>query len=252
MRFPASLYHSGTSGIALPAGNKSDYPDAFKQKSRLTYYSSLFNSIEINSTFKKLPMHKTIARWVTETSEAFQFTFKLSKSITHNKNLQFAEDDVHRFLEAIHYAGSKKGCILIQFPGKTKRDSAPQLEHLIALMQTSPLIAGWKIAVEFRHSSWYHKDIYDLLGKYHSAVVFHDLFNAPPSPEIVTGGFAYLRFHGTEQGYRGGYSEEQLAICAQRIRSWNAAGVPVYVYFNNTLGEAAGNLVTLNRMLEAD
>ncbi|HEY8955872.1 DUF72 domain-containing protein, partial [Chitinophaga sp.] len=48
------LYRSGTSGLVLPVPNKQSFPPAFRDKSRLTYYASLFNSIEINSSFYKV------------------------------------------------------------------------------------------------------------------------------------------------------------------------------------------------------
>ena len=63
----------GISGIMVP-GKKEDYPEAFRNGSRLKYYSSLFNTIEINSTFHKLPLPSTLARWNSEVPEDFKFT----------------------------------------------------------------------------------------------------------------------------------------------------------------------------------
>lgn len=51
----------GTSGIVV-SGNKLSFPAAFQYKSRLDYYSSLFNTLEINSTFYKVPMQSTFEK----------------------------------------------------------------------------------------------------------------------------------------------------------------------------------------------
>jgi len=55
-------FYSGISGLQLPIP-KYLFPDPYKQSSRLTYYASLFNSIEINSSFYKIPLSTTIAKW---------------------------------------------------------------------------------------------------------------------------------------------------------------------------------------------
>src|ERR1700742_2047581 len=113
MNRPATLepikFYTGTSGLALPVPNKQFYPEAFKGKSRLSYYASLFNSIEINSSFYKTPIASTVRRWVQEVPEDFRFTFKLSKAVTHNKPMAFDDAVLEKFMEAIDEAGAKKG-----------------------------------------------------------------------------------------------------------------------------------------------
>src|ERR1700712_4410010 len=96
----SSLIYIGTSGLVLPVPNKKSFPEGFQDKSRLTYYSSLFNTIEINSSFKKIPQFKTAQRWAAEVPDDFRFTIKLSKWITHNKDLAFDPADVKHFIES--------------------------------------------------------------------------------------------------------------------------------------------------------
>lgn len=242
---------SGTSGLVVPEANKRLFPVAFQDKSRLTYYSSLFNSIEINSSFKKLPMPRTIEKWIASVPDDFQFTFKCSNVITHNKGLVFDVKDIHRLFEVIHSAGKKKGCLLVQFPGKLTISFAEQFANLIKEIRQADLKREWKIAIEFRHSSWYTKNIYQLLARYKAALVYHDMpSSSPPLPDAVSA-FIYLRFHGPEKGYRGSYTDEFLMAHAENIKGWLAEGKHVYVYFNNTLGSAAINLATLNRFVHA-
>ncbi len=118
-----STLHSGTSGLVLPVP-KHLYPPEFKGKSRLTYYSSLFNSVEINSSFYKAPMISTVSKWAESVPDNFQFTFKLCKAITHVKGLLFNPEDVYDFMQTIAYAGNKIGCLLVQFPPGLKVENA--------------------------------------------------------------------------------------------------------------------------------
>src|ERR1700712_1218858 len=128
-------FYSGTSGLVLPVPNKQLYPPQFQDKSRLTYYASLFNSIEINSSFYKVPQASTVKKWATEVPDGFRFTFKLWRDITHNKGLAFNPADVDRFIRVINEAGDKKGSLLIQFPPSVMVASFNQLEHLLMSIQ---------------------------------------------------------------------------------------------------------------------
>jgi uncharacterized protein YecE (DUF72 family) len=70
--------------------------------------------------------------------------------------------------------------------------------------------------------------------------------------ELTSDQFVYLRFHGPEGGYRGSYSDQFLQEYASYVREWIDEGRTVYVYFNNTMGNAVQNLITLNDMVKND
>ena len=108
-------YYTGLSGLQLPVP-KYLYPAPFENASRLTYYASLFNSIEINSSFYKIPQLATVRKWAGEVPDHFKFTFKLWKGITHNKGLEFSTEDLSAYFKSINGVTDKKGCLLIQFP----------------------------------------------------------------------------------------------------------------------------------------
>src|ERR1700755_1217681 len=73
------VYRSGTSGLVLAEPNKLAYPEVYRNGSRLAYYATLFNSIEVNSSFYKIPRQITFARWATEVPDGFRFTVKMWK-----------------------------------------------------------------------------------------------------------------------------------------------------------------------------
>lgn len=244
---PNGNFYSGTSGVVLPVPNKLSFPPEFQEKSRLTYYASLFNSVEINSSFYKVPMPATVQKWAESVPEDFRFTFKLWKGITHNKGLDFKVEDVNHFMQVIAQAGSKKGCLLVQFPPSLKVSGIRQTEKLMLAIQQADSAQNWKIALEFRDRSWYVEETYDLLNDYNMGIVLHDK-SAAASPLLEPAtAFVYLRFHGPGGNYKGSYDDGFLYEYAQYIKDWQRDGKSVYVYFNNTMGDAIKNLASLNQ-----
>jgi uncharacterized protein YecE (DUF72 family) len=237
-------FYGGTSGlqIAMP---KRDFPAEHAEKSRLAYYAHHENSLEVNSSFYKVPQAKTIARWVAEVPEDFRFTFKLWKEITHQKNLLFKAEDVHRFMQAIVPAAEKQGCLLVQFPPSLQVAAFPQFRELLQLLKTF----DWPVAVEFRHPSWYQDNIYEYLNTQQTALVIQDMPKSATPLELTADELVYLRFHGPSGNYKGSYSEGFLYEYALYIQEWQQEGKIVYVYFNNTAGAALENLNFLKRCL---
>ena len=110
--------------------------------------------------------------------------------------------------------------------------------------------SGWNMAMEFRNSSWYEREVYELLEEFDVSLVIHDIAASATPLNLVTGKFIYLRFHGPEPRYRGSYTNESLQQYAAYIREWMKEGKTVYAYFNNTVGDAVGNLITLNSYVD--
>lgn len=240
------VFRSGTSGLVLTEPNKLAYPKEFQNKSRLEYYASQFNSIEINSSFYKIPRCQTYSNWAAMVPDDFQFTVKLWQGITHEESFQNA--DLEKFFHAIDCLGIHKGCLLIQFAAKTKMDFSGFDRLLESIRMLDPR-EKWRIAVEFRNKQWYEKEIFEILDEFHAALVLHDMPNSLP-PEINKSvDFIYMRFHGEKGDYRGSYSDGFLKAKAKQTQEWMKEGKDVYAYFNNTAGDAAANLKTLHEMV---
>jgi len=243
-------FYSGTSGLVLPVPNKQSYPPEFQNSSRLCYYGSLFNSIEVNSSFYKVPMGATVAKWADSVPDGFKFTFKLWRDITHQKNLAFNPADVERFMQVINHCSQHKGCLLVQFPPGLHSSNIASLQNLLSVIRDADPDAEWKTAIEFRHPSWYTGNVFELLDRYKATLVIHDMpaSIAPLNP--ISDDFVYLRFHGPEGRYSGSYQDDFLAEYATYVTEWLTEGKSVYVYFNNTMGDALKNLVTLNKLIK--
>lgn len=230
----------GTSNVVLP-GNKKTFPLAYQSSTRLSYYSTLFNSVEINQSFYKTPLFSTYKKWAGEVPDDFTFTIKVSKQITHAKNLDSDISAVHEFMQAADGLGAKKGCLLVQFPGKIGLESFSEVEKILKAVREADQNEEWRIAVEFRNASWYISETTELLNSIGSSLILHDHLKGRISDVDDTADFIYLRFHGPQGDYRGSYTNFFLQQKAAEIKEWKAAGKIVYVYFNNTIGDAFNN-----------
>lgn len=244
-------YFSGTSGILLPYKNRSFYPDQLQGKSRLAVYSLLFNSLEVNSSFYKIPREETVRRWSEETTNSFRFTFKLWKGITHQKELRFDPQDVVKFLSVIDAVGQKKGCLLIQLPPSFKFTSIARLTELLDCISQDQRSKAWEVCVEFRNDSWYREETLILLKSYGMHLVVHDKDIRGMRLQYADTKIIYMRLHGPDGDYRGSYSDSMLREYSTYINSWIAEEKEVYVYFNNTIGAALANLNTLAKYIIA-
>ena len=169
MSIQRGIIRVGVSNGQMP-GNKSTFPPSYRAGSRLHYYSSLFDTIEVNSTFYKIPLPKTCAKWAMDVPGNFQFTLKLNRDVTHAPGLNYDPAIIKHFMLAADGIGDKKGCLLIQFPGKITLEYFSQVERLITDVLENDPLRQWRIAVEFRHDSWYIRETSELLNEHGAAI----------------------------------------------------------------------------------
>lgn len=241
------ILRTGTSGIVVP-GTRQSFPVEFQQKSRLNYYGTLFTTLEINSSFYKVPMPSTFERWSLDVPENFQFTIKLWKEITHIKNLETDLDNINSFLKAADLIGNKKGCVLLQFPGKITLEYYNQVEQILKRLSENDPKNKWRKAIEFRSATWYVSETHELLNEYGASIVLHDIPKSKNFETNKAAKFVYLRFHRPKGDYRGSYTDAFLGELSEKIRAWLNVGKDVYAYFNNTMGSALENATTLIEM----
>lgn len=218
------------------------YPEELRSWDWLGYYAQFFDTVEINASFYRLPERKTFERWRKATPEGFVFAVKASRYLTHVKKLLDPEEPLQRLLESSEGLGEKRGPLLFQFPPTWEID----LDRLEAFLKILP--PGLRTVFEFRNNTWHTEELWDLLSRYGAAYCMMD---SPGLPLHVrrTADFAYLRMHSGGEGTRGNYTDEALAVWADRIRQMLQDG-DFYVYFNNDIhGYAVQNALTLRRMV---
>jgi uncharacterized protein YecE (DUF72 family) len=220
----------GTSGWQYDHWRGVLYPEGLPQRSWLARYAELFATVELNATFYRLSTPAACDRWREATPSGFTFAAKGSRFITHVKRLRDPARPLRRFFRPLGRLGPKLLVVLWQLPPRMRPD-LPRLERFLRRLPD-----GVRHAFEFRDPSWYHPAVCDLLDRHGAAFCEHDLVDRPPPR--VTGGFRYLRFHGTSAGYGGLYGERRLRPWAEDLRRWRRRG-DAFAYFNNDLGGCA-------------
>jgi uncharacterized protein YecE (DUF72 family) len=205
------------------------YPDGLPAGRWLEHYASRFDTVELNTTFYRLPTQHAAERWADETPDGFTFAVKMSRFATHVRRLRTAGEDLATLLDHVAplVRAGKLGPLLWQLPPTFRRDDE-RLEHALG-----ELPGSLRHAFEFRHESWFAPEVLELLQAYGVALVIAD------RPEIqafqthdLTAGFVFVRFHHGSRGRRGNYSSAELDDWAARIRRWSSEH-DVYAYFNN-------------------
>ena len=220
--------HVGCSGWNYAAWRELFYPKGLPANRWLDHYAQHFGTVEVNSTFYRLPKRDAVARWVTQVPEDFVFTIKASRYLTHIKRLTFMEEGVGRFYERIEplVESGKLGPLLWQLPPSMKRDDERLANALAAL-------PPGRHCFEFREPSWFTDEIYSLLREHDVALVIGD------RPEVaqfqtheMTADWTFVRFHHGHRGRRGNYSESELDEWKRRVDDWRRER-EVFLYFNN-------------------
>jgi uncharacterized protein YecE (DUF72 family) len=203
------------------------YPPRLPPREWLPYYARFFDTVEVNSTFYRLPRREAVANWVEQSPPGFLFTVKASRYLTHIKRLTDVGRGVERFYERIEplVRSTKFGPVLWQLPANFHRDD----ERLAGALERLP---PGRHCFEFRHQSWFVPDVYKLLRRHAAALAIGDHPERPFQTHELTADWTFIRFHAGKRGLRGNYSESELEEWARRIEDWRR-NVEVFAYFNN-------------------
>ena len=233
----------GTSGFYYDSWYGKFYPDDLSKRKLLEYYSGVFNTVELNSTFYHLPKESTVMGWCEKVGRGFLFSVKVSKYITHRLKLKGAHEPLELFFSRVRGFGRKLGVVLFQLPPSLKRD-----DDLLASF-LSQLPSVYRYAIEFRHESWFDEGVYQLLKE---ADVAFCAQSHPRLPEtlVVTSRIIYVRFHGVPKLYTSSYSDGALRRWAKELKEASGGKREIFCYFNNDVeGHAVENAMTLRKYL---
>jgi uncharacterized protein YecE (DUF72 family) len=235
----------GCSGWNYAHWRERIYPKGLPQKRWLEYYARLFDTVELNTTFYRLPDVSAVEGWVAHTPPGFLFAVKASRYLTHIRRLTDLEAGIQRFYERIEplRRSGTLGPVLWQLPPTFKRND----ERLASALEALP---KGRHCFEFREPSWYVDEIYALLRAHGAALVIPDSPKYPFRALELTADWTFVRFHHGSRGRRGNYSESELEERAVWIAGWRDRDIDVYAYFNNDWeGFAVKNGLKLKALL---
>ena len=181
----------GCSGWSYSSWQGPFYPANLENKHWLSYYSQVFNYVEVDSTFYRIPNDFMVKNWARKTPANFRFTAKFPKIITHDKKLKNVEKELTLFYNVMKPLKNKLLALLIQFPPYLKIT-----EGLEALKQYDFFFDdNFRYTVEVRHPSWFSDLAYNFFSNNNICMTWNQL-DKIQSPPVVTTDFVYLRLIG--------------------------------------------------------
>jgi uncharacterized protein YecE (DUF72 family) len=224
----------GCSGWSYDGWRGTVYPESLPRSRWFTRYAELFDTVELNTTFYRMPALSTVQGWADAAPEGFLYATKLGQFCTHRMKLRDPAGWLPNHVERVRALSASAGPTVAQLPPRWRPDVG-RLDEFLACWP-----ADLRCAVELRDPRWLCDEVYETLARHGAALCIHDLI--ADHPVVLTADWTYLRFHGPAAPatpYHGRYGRRRLAPMAELLSSWLDAGHDLHAYFNNDVGGAA-------------
>jgi len=207
------------------------YPANTSPHEYLKLYSRIFDTVEVDSTFYRVPSAEMVKQWYGNTPSEFLFCPKLPKRITHDLHLENCNQYYDHFSKRLSGLKEKLGPYVIQLPPSFKCEK--HLQQLTSFL--NGLDRHYRYAVEFRHDSWFNSEVEKFLSDRGICQVWsiNQYLTTPPT---LTADFVYLRFVGDRTIERFGKIQKDQN---QAMKAWSESLLGVleprdrFVLFNN-------------------
>ncbi|MES2952020.1 MAG: DUF72 domain-containing protein [Pseudomonadota bacterium] len=205
-----------------------------EQGSHLQRYAAVFGAVEINSSYYRPHRPSSYARWAASVPQAFRFSVKTPRTITHQLRLAGVREHVAQFAFEANALGEKLGCVLVQLPPSLAFHAAVAMPFFAQMRMAFACM----LACEARHPSWFSSAATAWLQA-------HAITRVLADPPIVQNGVhqpttaaSYRRLHGAPHMYYSAYSDAHLTQLRQDLLH-ATPGYPAWVIFDNTAAGAA-------------
>jgi uncharacterized protein YecE (DUF72 family) len=221
---PRNLF-VGTSGWAYPSWKPGFYPEGVPSRAFLHVYGARLTAVEVNFTFRNQVTTEQLQGWLDATPPGFRFAFKAPQGVTHFKRLRDCHSPVADFVDSLSpaRAAGKLGPLLFQLPPNFKINLTLLDDLLSAPSLRDPEI---KVALEFRHDSWFHEETYAVLRAHNAALCIAESDDLV-TPEVHTADFSYYRLR-----CNGGYKPAKLKAFAEKFLPLAGMG-EAFVFFKH-------------------
>lgn len=226
-------WHIGCSGFSYKEWRGEFYPEGLAQNKWFAYYAKHFNTLELNVTFYRFPNLNSLKGWYDKAPDGFSFSAKVPGSITHFKKFENTERMINDFYGLLKEGLKEKlACVLYQLP-PTLVYSKEMLEKIIGQMDPA-----FHNAIEFRHESWWKKNVQALLKKNQISFCGVSFPKISFDDAVINTPLCYYRFHGVPKLFYSGYDEAFIEKIYNQINQ-NKKAKTAFIYFNNTASLAA-------------
>ena len=226
---------AGASGYSFKEWKGSFYPEKMQAEDMLAWYAERLPSVEINNSFYQMPKTTVLEHWAQVTPEAFRFSIKASRRITHQARIaaDAAAESVAYLYKNLATLGAKRGPVLFQLPPFLKKD-LPRLTDFLQLLPHDHLAA-----FEFRHDSWFDDEVYAVLKSAGASLCLSERVDQSPPPLVETAPWGYVRLRLEN------YSQADLAAWWHRLAATQWQEVHVYFMHEPTAPGYAAALLQL-------
>ena len=224
--------HVGTMGWSYDFWKGSFYPEKLQSSEFLTYYSSKFDTVEVDSTFYRIPREQTVSSWKEQTPKGFVFSPKFPQVITHVKMLRNCEEETRIFIEHVELLEEKLGPLLLQFPYSFRIEDVQLLEKFLAALPKEH-----RYVVEVRNKKLLETSFYSMLKKNNVALAWVDSASMPLVTE-VTSDFIYVRWEGDRKKVIGTLGKTEVDRTndtkhwAQKLKPYIEKQTEVFGYYS--------------------
>lgn len=224
------MLYLGTSAFTAAGWPGTFYPEGLPERDYLSYYATRFNSVEVDSTFYRIPSANTVRGWARKTPDGFLFAAKVPQVITHEKLLAGCEADLTQFLTTLDLLDEKLGPLLFQF-GYFNKGAFKGVDDFLGRLRPflKKLPKDHRFAIEIRNKNWLVPQFGAALRERGIALTLIDQSWMPRPArwfekfDPITADFTYVRWLGDRKGIE------------ERTKVWNR----VIVDRSRELGEWA-------------
>ena len=243
----------GCSGFSYSAWSGHFYPPELPNSNWLSYYSKVFDFVEIDSTFYRIPNVVMTRKWSSNTPDDFRFAAKMPGALTHEKRLGEGIDaSLRYFYEVMMPLKEKVASILIQLPPSlTKSEGFDKFKKMV-------LDDRFRHALEVRHESWFDDEVYEYLKQNNICLAWSQLAELR-TPPVLTTDFAYLRligYHSIPDSIFGKVRSDRVkelrywASQLKRVKGVGSMRLGIVAANNHYAGFGAATANTFRKMID--
>ena len=243
-------YRIGCSSWSYSVWSGHFYPSKMEAGQYLSYYSRIFDTVEIDSSFYRIPNVFMTQRWASVTPENFKFTAKFPRTLTHNRRLAEPEKDLGYWFKSFAPLKDKLAAFLIQLPPSLSfKEGFKKLQVLVPQLDNS-----YRYAIEFRHETWFTEEVYGFLSDNKICLTW-SIVDAIKTPPKATTDFLYVRFKGDRSIDEKDFGtiqkdrEKEMQQWARRIKKLKEMRLSIIIASNHFAGFGPGTANIFRKMV---
>jgi uncharacterized protein YecE (DUF72 family) len=228
------------------------YPDGLPRDQWLEHYAGVFDTVEVDSTFYRMPSRDMCAAWRRRTPGGFRFAVKVPGRVTHQKVLKDCDREMDRFHQAVRELGDKLSFVVLQFQQFGPKSACPNLESFMARLASFAALCepDNRYVVEVRNPDWLRPELFDFLHERRFILALAEVDDMPNPRQLwdrfgvtlLTGDAVYMRIFGERKKMEARTKRfGRLLIDRTRettdwvrvVRAIELRGAPVWMYFSN-------------------